>query len=150
MSKFRLLPLAMLVASSFAIADDAKVFKYSDNGTPTSFDTTQAGTTYSNTIVTAVYDTLYEYKYLKVPFELKPNLAVALPEVSDDGLTYTIKIKQGVKYSDVEDKTLRTCDLEDLQRWGHAMLRTNYFYNESTQIVILLLSKGIRGYYKEI
>ena len=95
MSKFRLLPLAMLVASSFAIADDAKVFKYSDNGTPTSFDTTQAGTNYSNTIVTAVYDTLYEYKYLKVPFELKPNLAVALPEVSDDGLTYTIKIKQG-------------------------------------------------------
>lgn len=102
MSKFRLLPLAMLVASSFAIADDAKVFKYSDNGTPTSFDTTQAGTSYSNTIVTAVYDTLYEYKYLKVPFELKPNLAVALPEVSDDGLTYTIKIKQGVKYSDDE------------------------------------------------
>lgn len=102
MSKFRLLPLAMLVASSFAIADDVKVFKYSDNGTPTSFDTTQAGTTYSNTIVTAVYDTLYEYKYLKVPFELKPNLAVALPEVSDDGLTYTIKIKQGVKYSDDE------------------------------------------------
>ncbi|MEZ9470667.1 ABC transporter substrate-binding protein [Vibrio lentus] len=102
MSKFRLLPSAMLVASSFAVADDAKVFKYSDSGTPTSFDTTQAGTSYSNTIVTAVYDTLYEYKYLKVPFELKTNLAVALPEVSDDGLTYTIKIKQGVKYSDDE------------------------------------------------
>ncbi|MGF1761917.1 ABC transporter substrate-binding protein [Aliivibrio kagoshimensis] len=100
MNKFTLIPLAALIASSVAVADETKVFKFSDNGAPTTFDTTQAGTMYATTIVTAVYDTLYEYKYLTMPFELKPNLAVALPEVSEDGLTYTIKIKQGVMYAD--------------------------------------------------
>ena len=100
MRKVTLLSLAVMMAPGLAQADNLKVFKYSDSGTPTTFDTTQAGTRYSSTITTAIYDTLYEYKYLKSPFELKPNLAIALPEVSADGLTYTIKIKQGVRYSD--------------------------------------------------
>lgn len=100
MKKMTLLSLAIMMTPGFAVADNVKVFKYSSSGTPTTFDTTQSGTMYANTIVTAVYDTLYEYKYLKSPYELKPNLAVAMPQISDDGLTYTIKIKQGVKYSD--------------------------------------------------
>lgn len=100
MAKYRMLALALAVASSFANADDMKVFKFSEDGAPTTFDTVQSGTTYSNTIVTAVYDTLYEYKYLKQPFELKPNLATSLPKVSEDGLTYTITIKPGVHFID--------------------------------------------------
>ncbi len=100
MKKFTLLPLAALVASSLAMADDIKVLKFSEDGTPTTFDPVQAGTTYANTVTTAVYDTLYEYKYLKSPYELKPNLAVDMPQVSEDGLTYTIKLKKGVKFID--------------------------------------------------
>ncbi|MEI8631278.1 ABC transporter substrate-binding protein [Vibrio sp. PP-XX7] len=100
MNKVKLLPLAAMIAASFATAGEMKVFKFSEDGTPTTFDTAQSGTTYSNTIVTAVYDTLYEYKYLKTPYELKPNLAAAMPQISDDGLTYTIKIKPGVHFID--------------------------------------------------
>jgi len=47
-----------------------------------------------------IYDTLYRYKYLARPYEIVPNLAVAMPEVSEDGLTYTFKIKKGVFYAD--------------------------------------------------
>lgn len=32
--------------------------------------------------------------------ELAPGLAEALPEISDDGLTYTLKLRSGLKYSD--------------------------------------------------
>ena len=77
-----------------------KVLKYSEDGAPTNMDPVQSATIYANQIVTSVYDTLFEYKYLKRPFELKPNLAVGMPEVSKDGKTYTFKIKKGVHYID--------------------------------------------------
>lgn len=77
-----------------------KVLKYSESGSPTTLDPTQSATTYSNLLVTSIYDTLYEYKYLKVPFELKPNAAEAMPKVSKDGLTYTIKLKKGLFFTD--------------------------------------------------
>ncbi len=93
--------LVLLLVTTFsAHSDEVKTFKFSDSGTPTTFDPAQSSTSYSNTIVTAVYDTLYEYKYLKRPYELKPNLATAMPKVSKDGLTYTIKIKPGVHFID--------------------------------------------------
>jgi ABC-type transport system substrate-binding protein len=47
-----------------------------------------------------LYDTLYEYKYLKRPYEVKPNLAESLPKISKDNLTYTIKLKKGVYFID--------------------------------------------------
>ncbi|CAG9000709.1 MAG: Periplasmic dipeptide transport protein [Candidatus Celerinatantimonas neptuna] len=94
----KLLPLAAIVACSCAMAQTPKVLKFSDNGTPRTFDPTQASTQYSNEIVTAVYDTLYQYKYLKVPFQLEPDLAVGMPAISKNGLTYTFKIKKGVHF----------------------------------------------------
>ena len=100
MKKVTLLSLAVMMLPTLSYAENIKVFKYSSDGTPTTFDTTQSGTQYTSTITTAIYDTLYEYKYLKMPFELKTNLATAMPQVSEDGLTYTIKIKKGVTYSD--------------------------------------------------
>ncbi|XWN34809.1 MAG: ABC transporter substrate-binding protein [Roseivirga sp.] len=50
--------------------------------------------------VAKVYEGLLAYHYLKRPYELIPNLAAALPTVSEDGLTYTFKIKEGVKFHD--------------------------------------------------
>ncbi|MHC4479344.1 MAG: ABC transporter substrate-binding protein [Planctomycetota bacterium] len=67
---------------------------------PHGLDPVQAGDTLSGGIVAQIYDSLYEYHYLKRPYELKPCLAAAMPEVSEGGLTYTIRIKQGVLFQD--------------------------------------------------
>ena len=52
--------------------------------------------------VAQVYETLYEFDYLKRPYSLRPLLAEGLPIVSKDGLTYTFKIKKGILYHDSE------------------------------------------------
>ena len=79
-----------------------KVYRHSENGSPTNIDPIQSDTVYANIITVNVYDTLYRYKYLARPYELIPNLALGMPEVSDDGLSYTIRIKQGVRFTDDE------------------------------------------------
>lgn len=81
-------------------ATGQKIYRHSMDQAPTSLDPTQAATVYSNFIVLNAYDTLYEYKYLARPYELTTNLATAMPEISADGLTYTIRITPGVHFVD--------------------------------------------------
>ena len=77
-----------------------KVYRHAMDGVPGSLDPAQAASIYANHIVINLYDTLYRYKYLARPYELQPNLAEAMPEVSDDGLIVTIRIKKGVFFID--------------------------------------------------
>ena len=77
-----------------------KIFRYSMDQSPTSLDPAQAANVYANTVLINVYDTLFAYKYLARPYELKPNLSDGWPEISADKLTYTIHIKQGVHFVD--------------------------------------------------
>ena len=72
-----------------------KTYKHSMSGISGSLDPIKASDKYANTAVLAVFDTLYSYKYLARPYEIKPNLAVSLPVVTNNGKTYTIQIKPG-------------------------------------------------------
>jgi oligopeptide transport system substrate-binding protein len=47
-----------------------------------------------------VYESLYETHPYNAPFGLLPNLAESLPEVSKDGLTYTIKVRKNIFFQD--------------------------------------------------
>lgn len=67
---------------------------------PHGLDPVQAGDTLSGGIVAQIYDSLYEYHYLKRPYELKPCLAESMPDVSADGLTYTIRVRKGAYFQD--------------------------------------------------
>lgn len=64
------------------------------------FDPTQAGEETTTLLVLNLYDQLYEFDYLARPYRLVPCLAEALPEVSADGLVYTIRLKRGVRFVD--------------------------------------------------
>ena len=67
---------------------------------PKTMDPAMVQDLYSAYAVSMVYEGLVEYHYLKRPHELVPLLAEAMPEVSKDGLTYTFKIRKGVKFMD--------------------------------------------------
>ncbi len=55
---------------------------------------------YSVTVASQICETLYQYHFLKRPYEIVPLLAEEMPEISADFLTYTIKIKKGVHFQD--------------------------------------------------
>lgn len=81
-------------------AEGQKVYCHALDGAPTTLDPVEASNVYSNFVILNLYHTLYEYKYLARPYELKPNLAKGMPKISDDGLTYHIEIQRGVHYVD--------------------------------------------------
>lgn len=64
------------------------------------FDPIYAADLYASNEIGKVYEGLLEFHYLKRPYELTPNLAESMPEVSADGLTYTFKVKKGVMFQD--------------------------------------------------
>ncbi|HEX7605088.1 MAG TPA: ABC transporter substrate-binding protein [Usitatibacter sp.] len=53
----------------------------------------------SGSINDQIFDSLLEYDYLARPAKLKPRAAAALPEVSADGTTFTIRLKHGVYFT---------------------------------------------------
>jgi len=80
--------------------DGRTTFRHATDGTPTALDPAQAATFYANMVVVNLYDTLYRYQYLARPYQLAPNLAAGMPEISDDGTIYTFRIRPGVRFPD--------------------------------------------------
>lgn len=74
---------------------------YSSHGAKVrGLDPGDIGDTTSTAIASQIIEGLYQYHYLKRPYELIPSLAEGMPFVSKDGLAYTIKIKKGVRFAD--------------------------------------------------
>jgi len=55
---------------------------------------------YSRVVASQVFETLYDYHFLKRPYQLVPLLAAGMPEISEGGLVYTVRIKEGVCFQD--------------------------------------------------
>ena len=66
----------------------------------TGFDPQAGGDAYSNYVNRQIFDPLYKYEYLTRPYRLVPNTAAALPDISPDGKTWTIKIRPGIYFAD--------------------------------------------------
>ena len=80
------------VALTAQAADPKKVLRYAFEVAETSFDPPRISDLYSNIVNGAMFDTPLSYEYLARPAKLRPNTAVSLPEVSDNGATYTVRI----------------------------------------------------------
>jgi ABC-type transport system substrate-binding protein len=67
-----------------------------------SFDPIRMRDEYTNMVANQMYEALYQSHYLKRPYTYEPLLAEKMPQISEDKLTYTIKIKKGVFFQDDE------------------------------------------------
>ena len=93
---------ALLVAFSancIGAPDPHKILRVALEGTDEGFDPVRSVNYYSGIVLEAVGETLLTYDYLARPVKLVPQVAEALPEVSDQGRSYTFHIRKGVYFS---------------------------------------------------
>ena len=91
----------MLLAVAAVQAQDEKVLRLPMRaGGPGSLDPVTGSTVYDNRAASTVYETLVQYKFLKRPRALEPLLLEEMPTSSADGLTWSFKLKQGIRFQD--------------------------------------------------
>jgi ABC-type transport system substrate-binding protein len=98
MSFWRAAILACVLIAPPAMAE--KVLRYAFLVAETGFDPAQVNDLYSSIIFEHIFDAPLTYDYLARPFKLKPNTAAAMPEVSRDGKTWTVRIRPGIYFAD--------------------------------------------------
>ena len=80
-------------------ADPNKVLRVAFLSAETGFDPQAVGDLYSTYINRAIFEAPYTYDYLARPHRIVANTAAALPQISADGLTWTIRIKPGIRFA---------------------------------------------------
>lgn len=107
-----------------------------------SLDPASAYDTISASVLHQVYEPLYEYHYLKRPYTLQPLLAQTLPEVSEGGTVYTIKIKKDVAYhkdpslADSPNRTVRAQDfINQIKRLAYIPTRSSGWWLFDDKII---------------
>src|SRR6476659_7898273 len=96
----RILLATALLALATGASAGQKVLRYAFEIAETSFDPQRISDVYSNIVNQAMFEPPLTYDYLAKPAKIKPNVAAAMPEVSADGTTYTLRIKPGIYFAD--------------------------------------------------
>jgi ABC-type transport system substrate-binding protein len=80
--------------------DPQKVLRYAFEVAETTMDPHKISDVYSNIVNGAVFDAPLRYDVLHRPPKLVPNTLVAMPEVSADYKTITLRVKPGIYFDD--------------------------------------------------
>ena len=101
-------------AARRAQAQSASVLNIATSGDPGPLDPTPVTSDLLSEITQLFYETLYIFG---PDYSIAPLLAAELPEISDGGKRYIIKLRSGVPYHD--GSTMNADDVvASLQRWG--------------------------------
>ncbi len=97
-------PAAIGAAAAADLATDVatpsqKTLRFIFPAAETGFDPAVARDLYTEHVIQAIFETLYTYDYLARPVTLVPLTASALPQVSADGKTYTIRLRRGIRFT---------------------------------------------------
>ena len=76
-----------------------KVLRYAFESAETGLDPAQLSDLYSRVLTSNIFDALYGYDYLARPAKIVPTLAAAMPEISPDFRTYTIRMRKGILFA---------------------------------------------------
>ncbi len=107
-------------------SSDEKVFRWAQSDPQLPLDPQRSTTPSSLNVADAVCDSLV---YWNDALELVPVLAAEMPTWSDDGLTLTVKLKEGIKFHDGSDFTADDVKFtfERIYKPETASLVTNYY-----------------------
>src|SRR5438093_11621173 len=112
--------LAIVLLSVVSVAPDAAaqkkggVLKVGNLGEPPTLDAHWTTATITEVITNHIYEGLYSVDAKAQPI---PMLAEGMPTVSKDGLTYTFKLRSGIKFHNGKEMTSADV-VASLNRWG--------------------------------
>lgn len=87
-------------AASTYVPDKTKVLRYAFEVAESSMDPQKVSDVYSTIVNNAIFDTPLRYDYLARPLKAVPNTLVAMPEVTDNHKTFTMRVKPGIYFAD--------------------------------------------------
>jgi ABC-type transport system substrate-binding protein len=87
-------------AQAQTAAPAKKIMRYAIETAETTLDPQKVSDLYSNIIIANMFDAILDYDYLARPLKLQSSVLVAMPDISADGKTYTMKLKPGIYFTD--------------------------------------------------
>src|SRR5262245_10706146 len=95
-------PLVAAASRAGAVTGDrgVKTLRVAFPTAETGFDPAQVQDRYSRSVLTHILDAPLEYDYQARPARLRPNTLIAMPEVSSDFRTFTMRIQPGIYFQD--------------------------------------------------
>ncbi len=96
----RRIVIASAVAGAVSAADMTKTIRTAFIVAETGFDPQATSDLYSDSLQRAIFETLYGFDYLTRPYKRVPRTATAMPEITDGGRTWTIRVKPGIHFAD--------------------------------------------------
>ncbi|MFG6460629.1 ABC transporter substrate-binding protein [Roseateles sp. DXS20W] len=91
----------LLLACTLTLAQaQDKVLRYAFKVAETGFDPAQISDSYSKAVAAGIFDAPLEYDFGTRPFKLRPNTLAAMPEISADFKTITMRVRPGIHFAD--------------------------------------------------
>lgn len=94
------LVVALVASLPVVAADPAKVLRVAFPIAETGFDPAASSDIYSDAVQRAIFEPLYGFDYVARPYQRVPRTAAALPEITDNGRVWTIRVKPGIRFAD--------------------------------------------------
>ena len=99
---FYILFIVLTISSCSKVAEisSEEIISYSQTSRIRGLDPAVSGEVSSSLAISKIYEGLLQYDYLARPYKVIPLLAESMPTISENGLSYTFKIRKGIYFQD--------------------------------------------------